>query len=77
MSAVGHTTQVTKAKVVRLTGGRYGIEFEFDDGYTDFAEVESKETAEFYVQTQMGQEIQMGVHPLLINADKADALRRK
>jgi hypothetical protein len=40
------TYKVTRADIVQLEIGEYGIEFEFDDGYTDFAEVGSKETAE-------------------------------
>jgi hypothetical protein len=35
-------------KVVQLENGAYSVEFEFDDGYTDFAEVGPKETADFY-----------------------------
>jgi hypothetical protein len=50
---------------------------EFDDGYTDFAEVGSKETAEFYATAQMGEAIVMGVNPLLLSAEKAETLRRK
>jgi hypothetical protein len=48
------THKVTKAKVVQLEDGVYGVEFGFDDGYTDFAEVGSKETADFYARVQMG-----------------------
>jgi hypothetical protein len=33
--------------VMQLENGVYGAELEFDDGYTDFAEVGSKETADF------------------------------
>jgi hypothetical protein len=35
------THKVTKTKVMQLENGAYGVEFEFDDGYTDFAEVGS------------------------------------
>jgi hypothetical protein len=62
---------------VQLEKGAYGVEFEFDDGYMDFAEVGSTETADFYVTVQMGEAIVMGVNPLLLNAEKAETLRRK
>ena len=71
------TDTVTKMKVVQLENGAYGVEFEFDDGYTDFAEVGSKETADFYARVQLGEAIVMGVNPLLLNAEKAETLRRK
>jgi hypothetical protein len=45
--------------------------------YTDFAEVVSKETADFYARVQMGEAIVMGVNPLLLNAEKAETLRRR
>jgi hypothetical protein len=44
----------------------YGVKFEFDDGYTDSAEVGDKETAEFYARVQLGERIPKGVHPLAI-----------
>jgi hypothetical protein len=44
---------------------------------TDFAEVGSKETADFYARVQMGESIVMGVNPLLLNAEKAETLRRR
>jgi len=69
--------KVTKTKVVQLESGAYGVEFEFDDAYTDFAEVGSKETAEFYARVQMGEDIVMGVISLLLNAEKAKTLRRR
>ena len=75
---MAETHKVTNTNVVQLENGAYGIEFEFDDGYTDFAEVGSKETADFYATVQMGENnIVMGVNPLLLNAEKAETLRRK
>jgi hypothetical protein len=74
---IADTHNVTKTKVVQLENGTYGVEFEFDDGNTDFAEVGSKETAEFYATVQMGEAIVMGVNPLLLNAEKAGTLRRR
>ena len=70
------THKITKTKVVQLENGTYGVEFEFEDGYTDFAEVGNKETAEFYATLQMGEAIVMGVNPLLLNGVKAETLRR-
>jgi hypothetical protein len=76
-STMADTHKVTKTKIVQLESGAYGVEFEFDDGYTDFAEVGSKETADFYARVQMGEAIVMGVNPLLLNAEKAETLRRR
>jgi hypothetical protein len=71
------THKVARADIVQLENGEYAIEFEFDDGYTDFAEVGSKETAEFYASAQMGEDIVMGANPLLLNAAKAEMLRQR
>jgi hypothetical protein len=37
--------------------------------------VGDKETAEFYARAQLGEELAMSVHPLLLNAKKAEMLR--
>ena len=69
------THRVTKTKVIELENGEYGIEFEFDDGYTDFAGVESKKTAEFYAAAQLGEDMPVGINPL--SAKKAEMLRQR
>jgi hypothetical protein len=69
------THKVTKTRVVPLKNHRYRVEFEFDDGYTDSAELDSKEVAEFYAKVQLGEKLAMGVNPLLLNAKKAESLR--
>jgi hypothetical protein len=74
---MANTHKVTKTTVVQLEDGAYGVEFEFGDGYTDFAEVGSKETADFYARVQMGEAIVMGVNSLLLNAEKAETLRQR
>jgi len=71
------THTVTKTKVVQLENGAYGVEIEFDDAFTDFAEVGSKETADFYATVEMGEAILMGANPLLLNAEKAETLRQR
>jgi hypothetical protein len=43
---MANTHKVIKTKVVQLENGAYGVEFEFDDGYTYFAEVGGKETTD-------------------------------
>jgi hypothetical protein len=68
--------KVIKTEVVPVKR-KYGVRFEFDDGYTDFAEVGDKATAEFYAAVQLGERIPMNVNPLLLNAAKAETLRRK
>jgi hypothetical protein len=70
------THKVSKTKVVTVKNGRYRIDFEFDDGYTDSAEVGDKDAAEFYARVQLGEELAIGVHPLLLNAKKAEELRQ-
>jgi len=54
-----------------------GFTFEFEDGYTDSADVDDKETADFYGRVQLGENIAFGVNPLLLNAKKAKMLREK
>jgi len=44
---------------------------------TGIAEVGSKETADFYATVQIGEAIVIGVNPLLLNAEKAEMLRRR
>ncbi len=68
--------KIIKTEVVPIKGG-YGVKFEFDDGYTDFAEVGGKATAEFYAAAQLGERIPMNVNPLLLSAEKAEELREK
>lgn len=70
------THKVTKTEVVRQDDGQYAVRFEFDDGYTDVATAGDQKTAEFYAAAQLGEDIVMGVHPLLLNPAKAEALRR-
>jgi hypothetical protein len=65
------THMVIKTKVVQLENGAYGIEFEFDDGYTDFAEAGTKETAEFYARVQMGEAIVMGDQSTSVECGKS------
>jgi hypothetical protein len=69
------THKVTKTEVVEENGA-YGVSFEFDDGYTDFAELPDRETAEFYARVQRGETLPIGVNPLLLTAEKAETLRR-
>jgi hypothetical protein len=70
--------KVIATEVVKATGDTYGVIFTYDDGTEDFAEVGSKrETAEFYARVQMEETFPVGIHPLLLNAAKADELRQK
>jgi hypothetical protein len=71
------THKVTKTEVVRASGGKFGVKFEFDDGAVDYAEVLDRKTAEFYAAAQRGQELVIGVHPLLLNAEKVEQLRNR
>jgi len=50
----GPTSFGASPNVVQLKNGKYGVEFEFDDGYTDFAEVGSKATADFDAAVHSG-----------------------
>lgn len=69
--------KITNAKVVQMDNGEYGIAFEFDSGYSTFAQVGDKETADWYAKVQIGEEIQFGVDPLLLNSDKAKLRDKK
>ena len=69
------THRVTKTEVVEKNGA-YGVNFEFDDGYTDFAELPDRETAEFYARVQRGETVPIGVNPLLLTSENAGTLRR-
>jgi hypothetical protein len=71
------THKVTKTEVVRARGGKFGVKFEFDDGWVDYAEVVDRKTAEFSAAAQRGQDLVIGAHPLLLNAEKADELRNR
>jgi hypothetical protein len=71
------THKVIKTEVVPLDCKRYGVRFWFDDGTEDFAEAESKNSAEFYAREQFGENLVFGVHPFLLNAEKAAKLRRR
>jgi hypothetical protein len=70
------THKVVATKVVPTKDGEYGV-FEFD-GSTDFAdEVGSKQVAEFYANAQLGEEIEVGVNPLLLSAAKVEELKSR
>jgi hypothetical protein len=62
---------------VKAEGDTYAVVFTFDEGTQDFGEVGSKETAEFYARVQLGETFPVGLNPLLLNAAKADELRRR
>ena len=70
------THKVTKAEVVKLGGNDYGVRFEFDDGSIVQELVGPKAIAEFYAREQLGEELPVGVNPLLLSAEKAEKLRR-
>ncbi len=71
------THKITKAKVISLSRGNYGIEFEFDDGAVTTEAVGDKETADWYASVQLGEVIPVGVNPLLLAAAKAEKLRKR
>lgn len=66
-----------RTKVVQLKGDTYAVTFTYDDGTEETAGVGSKETAEWYARVQKGETFPLGVHPLLLNAAKAEKLRQK
>ena len=77
MSQQATTHKVIRTEVWPTGKGKYGVLFIFDDGTEDAAEVGSREAAEWYAKVQLGQDIVVGMNPLLLNAAKADELRRK
>ena len=70
------THKVVRTKVVKLKGDTYAVVFAYDDGTQETAGVGSKETAEWYARVQKGETFPVGVHPLPLNGDKAEKLRR-
>lgn len=71
------THKVVKTKVVQLKGDTYAVTFMYDDGTEETAGVGSKETAAWYARVQKGETFPVGIHPLLLNAAKAEILREK
>lgn len=71
------THRVVETKVVKLKGDTYAVTFTYDDGSEETAGVGSKETAEWYARVQKGETFPVGIHPLLLNAEKAEKLRQK
>jgi hypothetical protein len=71
--------QVTMTKVIAIGKKGYGVYFEYDDGTSQFIDDPPmpKDTAEFYATEQLGEHLVIGVHPLLLNAEKADELRQR
>ena len=70
------THKIIATEVVQAAGGKFAVVFTYDDGTGEAATVGKQETAEFYAKTQMGEVVPVGVNPLLLNAKKADQLRR-
>jgi hypothetical protein len=60
------THKVVRTEVWPTGNGKYGVLFVFDGGAEDAAEVGSREAAEWYAKVQLGQHLQVGVHPLLL-----------
>ena len=48
------TRKITKAEVIELEGGGFGVAYEFDDGDRIIDECESKELAEFAAKDRVG-----------------------
>jgi hypothetical protein len=71
------THKITKAKVIILSRGNYGIEFEFVDGAVTTEAVGDKEAADWYASVQLGEVIPTGTNPLLISAKSGDVAAPK
>jgi hypothetical protein len=71
------THKIIATEVVKAAGDRYAVVFTYDDGTGETAIVGKQVTAEFYAKTQMGEVLPVGINPLLLNAAKADELRRR
>jgi hypothetical protein len=70
-------TELQTHKIIATDGGKFAVVFTYDDGTGEAATVGAQKTAEFYAKTQIGQELPVGVNPLLLSAKKADELRRR
>jgi hypothetical protein len=71
------THKIIATEVVKVEGGKYAVVFTYDDDTGEAVTVGKQLTAEFYAKTQMGEVVPVGVNPLLLNAKKADQLRRR
>jgi hypothetical protein len=71
------THKVTRATVVSVGRQRFGIDFEFDDGEALFAtDAGDQEAAEFYAKNLLGEELPVGIHPLLLSAEKIEEIKK-
>jgi hypothetical protein len=71
------THKIIATEIVKVEGGKYAVVFTYDDGTGEAVTVGKELTAEFYAKTQLGETVPVGVNPLLLNAKKADQLRRR
>jgi hypothetical protein len=71
------THKIIATEVVKAAGDRYAVVFTYDDGTGETAIVGKQVTAEFYARIQLNEVLPVGVNPLLLNAVKADELRRR
>ena len=71
------THKVIHTDVVSIAPGIYGVRFIYDDGGQEVAEVGQQHAADFLAAAQLGEDLVVGVNPLLLNAARADELRRR
>lgn len=57
------THKITKAEVIELPEGRFGVAYKFDDGESVTVESDSKEMAEFDARDRIGDPVPIWVRP--------------
>lgn len=75
----GPRTKITKAEVIPWDEEKrtWGVRFKFDDGTEDFGCSITPETADWTPTTSIGEEMPVGVSPLLRSADRMEVLKER
>ena len=73
------THKITKTEVIPWDEekGTWGVRFEFDDGTEDFGCSITRETAKWDAYDRIGEEMPVGMNPLLRSADRMEALKER
>jgi hypothetical protein len=73
------TRRITKAEVIPWDEekGTWGVRFEFDDGTEDFGYSIPRETAKWDAYDRIGEEMPVGMYPLLRSADRMETLKER
>ena len=71
------THKVTKAEVIPWEETTWGVRFEFDDGQVQYAHSGTRELAEWDADDRLGEEMPIGMNPLLRSAERMEELKTR